>query len=518
MNPPCRRTASASVARCAVLALAAAPAFSPGFAIAQQEDEKEPARPPSVYLEPRVTLQHTVTSNAPLAPTAVSDQVTEIRPGFLFVSNTARIKGFADYSLGGLHYARETGSSHVEHNLNANAVIEAIEQRAFIDVSGIVSSQPISAFGAPVNGSPANPNASQTSTFRLSPYLRGRLGSAAEYEARYSVEDTRTDTVNRSDLLTQDWLLRVGSGKNGSIVGWSVDASQQTSDFSLGQNIETRTLRGSLNYAVTPHFLISGVGGTESTNQISPTRKSYSITGFGAEWQPSARTRFSVNHENRYFGEAHNIELEHRSARTVWRYTDTRGISNGQNSQSASMGSLFDLLNGFYTQQESDPIRRTQLVLAEIARLGLPANAQVLNNFLSSANTVQRSQQLSLALLGQRSMVTLAISQSDNRPLDGALNLGDDFDTNTRIRQRGWSLLLAHRLTPNSSIQASLGAQRSVGTAPGLESRVRSGSLGLNTLLARRTNGSLQVRRTLSDGPASPYSESAVIGTITHRF
>ena len=78
-------------------------------------------------------------------------------------------------------------------------------------------------------------------------------------------------------------------------------------------------------------------------------------------------------------------------------------------------------------------------------------------------------------------------------------------------------LQLAHRLTPNSSIQASLGEQRSVGTAPGLESSVRSASLGLSTLLARRTSGSLQVRRAISDG-AIPYSESAVIGTITHRF
>ena len=83
---------------------------------------------------------------------------------------------------------------------------------------------------------------------------------------------------------------------------------------------------------------------------------------------------------------------------------------------------------------------------------------------------------------------------------------------------RGVSLLLAHRLTPNTSIQASLDELRSVGTVPGLETRVRTLSLGLNTLLAPRTSGGLQVRRSLSDGPASPYSESAVVGTITHRF
>ena len=517
MNPPYRRTASASVARCAALALAAAPAFFPCLATAQQEAEPATSRQPSLWLEPRVTLQHTVTSNARLDSTAISDQVTEVSPGFRLVSNTARVKGFADYSLRGIHYAKQSNSSHVEHNLNANAVIEAVEQWAFVDVSGVVAPQSISVFGAPVNGSPANPNASQTASYRISPYLRGHLGSVADYEARYSLQDTRTDTSSRSNVTVQDWLLRVGSNK-GQVLGWSVDGSQQTADFSLDRRIETSALRGTLNYAVTPQLLLSGVGGTESTNQISATRESHSIWGAGATWQPSQRTRLSVNGERRYFGNAYNVALEHRTARTVWRYTDSRGISNGQDAQSASLGPLFDLLNGFYAQIEPDPIRRAKLVLAEIDRLGLSTGTQVLPDFLRSSSTVQRMQQLSLALLGQRTMVTLTASHSNNRRLDGTLHLGDDFDTNANIRMRGVSLLLAHRLTPNTSIQASLDERRSVGTVPGLETRVRTLSLGLNTLLAPRTSGGIQVRRSLSDGSASPYSESAVVGTITHRF
>ena len=524
MHLPHRRQASTPAVRCAALelALATASALLPGTVLAEQDDAQAGAQATpyqsSLWLEPRVSVEHTVTSNARLDASGVSDQVTEVIPGVRLVSNTARVKGFFDYSLHGAYYARESVPHHVWHNLNASAVLEAIEQRVFIDVAGVVASQPISAFGAPVDGSPANPNNSQTSSFRLSPYLRGSMGSSVDYEARYAVQDTRTDATNRSGVTTQDWLLHLGSRKNGQILGWSVDASQQTADFSLGRRIDTTTLRARMSYAVSPQLLLSAVGGTESTNQLSPTQESHAIGGIGAIWQPSERTRLSFERESRYFGEAHNVVLEHRTGRTVWRYTDQKGISNGLGAQTASLGSLFDLLDGFYSRLEADPIRRTQLVLAEIERLGLPANVQVFQDFLKSSSTVQRVQQLSLALLGQRSTVTLAISRSDSRLLDGSLHLGDDFDTNTQIRQHGWNLLLAHRLTPNASIHASFGEQRSVGTVPGLETRVRALILGWNVLLTRRTSGAIQMRRVLSDGPASPYSESAIMGIITHRF
>ncbi len=518
MNRPYRYTASPCLVRWASLALAAAPALLPGTVTAQQDDVQAAPRQPSMVFEPRISVQHTITSNARLDAASISDQVTEVSPGFQLISNMARIKGFVDYSLHDTYYARESRFNEIRHSLNVSAVVEAIEQWAFVDVDAVVASQPISAFGAPVDGSPANANSSQTSSFRLSPYLRGRMGSVADYEARYSVQDTRTKTDSRSDVTTQEWVLRLGSQESGRVVGWSVDASDQVADYSPGRRIKTTTLRARVNVAVTPQVRLTGIGGAESTNQLSPTRESHSITGFGAAWQPSERTRMSFERESRYFGGSHNATIEHRTGRTVWRYTDVKAVSNGLGAQSASLGSLFDLFDGFYTQIEPDPVRRTQLVLAEIERLGLPANVQVFQDFLRSSSTLQRAQQLSLALLGQRSTVTLAVSRSDSRALGGALQLGDDFDTNSRIRQRGWSLWLAHRLTPNSSVHANWGEQRSVGTLPGLETRVRSLVLGWNTLLARRTSAGIQIRRVLSDGPASPYSESAIVGTITHRF
>jgi uncharacterized protein (PEP-CTERM system associated) len=360
----------------------------------------------------------------------------------------------------------------------------------------------------------------QTSSFRVSPYLKGSFGSAVDYEARYSLQDTRSDAGNRANVTVQGLLLHLGSKSDGhTTLGWSLDAMQENADFSFGRNIDTTTLRGRVSYLASPQLLLVGIGGVESTNQISPTRSSHSIVGFGADWRPSERTRLFLERESRYFGEAHNVNFEYRTARTVWSYTDRKGIFTGLGAQSsASMGSLFDLLDSFYARTEPNAIRRTQLVLAEIERRGLPADMQVFQDFLTSSSTLQRLQQLSVALLGQRTTFTLEILRSDTRLLDGTLQLGDDFDTNTRIRQRGWRLMVGHRLTPNASINASVGEMRSVGSVPGLETRVRPLILGWDNRVARRTNVGIQLRRVLSDGSITRYDESAIMGFLTHRF
>lgn len=512
---------------------AATPAPSPvtgSVASPKNTELKDPRTTPakrSSWLEPRVSVRHTITNNVRRDASQTSDQITEVSPGLRWVGNTARVQGFADYSLRGFHYARGGAASGIEHHLNARATIEALEQRVFVDVSGVATVQPISAFGAPVDGAPAsaNPNATQTTSFGLSPYVRGRLGSAAEYEARYSVQDTRADTARRSDVRVQDLRLRVGNPKNGHWLAWVLEAQQEQVDFSLGRSIDSAAVRARLSAAITPQWALLGVVGVESTNQLSLARESNRITGFGVVWRPSLRTRLSALSENRYFGQAHNVLLEHHSANTIWRYSDTKGVTQGLGAQSASQGSLFDVLYGFYAQVEPDPILRTQRVLSEIDRLGLSADGPLPPDFLRSASTLQRAQQLSLALLGRRSVVTLALMQTDSRRLDvqGALGLpsGDDFDSSSHIRQRGWAVLLAHRLTPQTSVQAGVMEQRTVGsggTALGQQARVRSVTAGLTTQLAPRTSAGVQFRRSVSDGRLSDYNESAVVFVVTHRF
>lgn len=536
------RMASFSLAACAAWGLSVAPMVLPALAAAQvsdpaarqsssasgptaSSDAASAAAPSSLgqakqgerWFEPRITLRHTATTNARLNSPGLSDQMTEFMPGFRLMRNTARVKGFADYTLSGTHYARGTAPDKIWHNLNARGTVEAVDNRVFIDVDGMMGLQPISAFG-PTGNSPANSNMAQTSNFRVSPYLKGDFSNGVDYEARYSLREIRSDTATRVSATAHDWLLHIGKKPLGQFWGWGVDATQRNIDYSSGRKVDSTSLRARLSYWPIAPLRLTAIGGIESTNQLSPEKTSHNIVGFGFDWRPSDRTRLSFERESRYFGESHNAKFEYRAARTLWRYTDRKTAISGLGAQSASMGSLFDLLDGYYSRIEPDPIRRLQIIQSEITRLGLPADMQVFQDFLTSASTLQRLQQLSLALLGQRTSLTLAASRSDTRRLDGSLQLGDDFNNNQRIRQRGWNIMLAHRLTPNSAINATFGDMRSVGSTLGWETRTRTLIVGSNTLIAPRTNLGLQLRRVLSDGSITKYNESAIIGFVTHRF
>ncbi len=469
------------------------------------------------WFEPRITIQHTVTSNGPLTSGGGSDQVTEVMPGFSVIRDSARVKGFADYTLHGTHYARGTSSDKVWHNLNARGTVEAIDNHLYIDIDGMLGLQPVSAFG-PTGTSLANSNMAKTSSFRVSPYIRGEFVNGVDYEVRYGLQEFRSDTASNSNVTINDWRLHLGKVPRGQLFGWGLDATQEDADYSNGRNIDTTALRGRLTYLPVATLSVTGIVGVESTNQLSPEKKSHRITGFAIDWRPSERSRLFVERQSRYFGESHNASLEYRTARTVWRYTDQKDVMSGLGVQSASMGSLFDLLDGFYAGLEPNPILRMRIIQAELARLGLPPDTKIFQDFLSSSSRLQRSQNLSLALLGRRSTLTLAALRSDTRQMDGSLSLGDDFQNNQRIRQRGWSAIIGHRLTPNTTVNAMVSGTRSIGSTLGWEMKTRMFQLGMNTLVAPRTSLGLQLRRVLSDGNVSNYDESAVMAFITHRF
>lgn len=75
---------------------------------------------------------------------------------------------------------------------------------------------------------------------------------------------------------------------------------------------------------------------------------------------------------------------------------------NGLGDQFGSPSPLYDLLDGFYMRTEPNAIRRMQLVQAEIERMGLPADMQVFQDFLTSSSKLQRLQNLSFAIAIQK--------------------------------------------------------------------------------------------------------------------
>ena len=492
---------------------------------AQTVDTQEPVSAtgakPAFSVVPRVSVAETFTDNARLSSVDKrADQITEISPGIRITSETGRVKGYFDYSLRELIYAQNSAPSTTQNALNTFGTVEAVEKRAYLDFSGNISQQAISAFGTQSVGNTAtNANLTETSSFRLSPYVRGRLTDAAEYEARYSLATTRTQSSLVSDVTAADTLVKVGSGNAFRLLGWSVAGTQQSVSYSAGRTTEADRLRAVLTYAVTPQFRLSAIGGREANNYLSFDKQSYDSTGFGVDWTPSERTKLSASRENRFFGEGHNLSFEHRTGRTVWRFSDVRDtFATPSQSGVGSIGSVYDLFFTQFASIEPDPILRAQLVNNFLLANGINPNAAVISNFLTSAVSLQRRQNLSFSLLGVRDTVTFMATRSETSQLDSQSNFSGDFSKSTIVSQQGFSASYAHRLTPLSSLNVFASQQNTSGSFVLQDSTLRYFNVSVSSLIAKRSTATLGIRRVVFDSTTSPYVETAITGNLTVQF
>jgi uncharacterized protein (PEP-CTERM system associated) len=390
--------------------------------------------------------------------------------------------------------------------------------RAYVDASAVASEEAISAFGPSGGSGISDNNRSATFSYRFSPYLKGRLAGATDYEVRYSLAGSNTRQAGRSDSQSQDLSLLMQGVFNGPL-GWSIQAQSGTTDYSQDRETRSDSVRLNLNYAVTPQLMLTALAGVERNDVLSVQRESYNIAGVGANWRPSPRSRLSLDLQKRYFGHSHNLQLEHRTGRTLWRLRDSRDVSNSPTqAATASLGTLQDLLDAYYLPLEPDPVKRAQLVSAGLLELGLSGGTEVFQSFLASSATLARTQSLSAVLQGRRTVVTATLSRSRTSRLQSLISLGDDFDSSDFVLQHALGVSVGHRLTPLTSVSADWSLQRNEGSLATQKTTNNSLTLRMNTQLAPRTSGSVQLRRTVQDSPTSPYGETSIAGTVNHRF
>lgn len=492
---------------------------------AQAADGQEPVSGGEIKrglaVVPRVSVAETFSDNARLTNNDQrADQITEISPGIRITSDGGRVKGYFDYALRELIYAQNSYTSTTQNSLNTFGTVEAVEKWAYLDFSGTISQQAISAFGTQsVGNTAANVNLTETSSYRLSPYVRGRLTDAAEYEARYTQWETRSKSSLVPDVTSKDGLVKVGSGSAFRVLGWSGEASRQSITYGAGRNTQADRLRAVVTYAANPQFRLSAIGGREANNYTTINKESYASGGFGVDWTPSERTKLSAFHENRFFGDGHNLSIEHRTARTVWRFSDVRDVyATPSQTGFGRIGSVYDIFYSQFASLEPDPVKRAQLVNDFLQSNGINPNTTIVSSFLSSAASVQRLQDVSFSLLGARDTVTFMATRRESRRLDTLSTVFDDLSNSTVLIQHGFNVGYAHRLTPQSSLNMLLSQQKTSGATTVQEATLRSVNLSVSTRLDNRTSAMLGLRRVVFDSIASPYVESAVTGSLTVQF
>ena len=130
---------------------------------------------------PSLLINERLTDNSRLEKNSKEwDLVSQVTPAIHVDSRGGRVKGFFDYALTGIAYARNTESNEFQNSLNSFVNLEAVENWAFVDFRANISQQVISAYGTQTaDPSLINRNRTEVRTFGISPYVKGRLAGAA---------------------------------------------------------------------------------------------------------------------------------------------------------------------------------------------------------------------------------------------------------------------------------------------------------------------------------------------------
>lgn len=475
----------------------------------------------ALSIVPRVSVTETVTDNVRLSTTGQqSDQVTEISPGIRIISDSSRLKGYFDYSLNEILYAQNSSDRQTQNALSTLGTWEAIDNWAYLDFSASISQQTVSAFDTrSFDNTSINANRAEVARYRLSPYVRGRLGGSASYEARYSRSVTSSDSAALSGVATDDGLVKISGDSSFRRLGWSVDASEQRVDYSAGRATEADRVNLGLSYAITPQFRVLANGGREANNYTSFDKQSYGNGGFGVNWSPSERTRLSASRDHRSFGDSHSLNFEHRTARTAWRFSDTKGVSVMPDQTGSASLALSDILYSQYLSGTQNPIPRAQFNALLPSFFGINPSSRITFGVLMSALSLERRQDLSFALLGVRDTVTFSATRSESSRLDTvATGIFDDLTKSTLLRQRGFGINYAHRLTPDYSLTALASQQNTTGDTSLQDSTLQLFNLSVTGKVGRQASGSVGVRRVVYDSSFSSYTETALIVTLTVQF
>ncbi len=499
-------------------------AFASGCAGAQQPsgDGSPGGTGQSWRIIPRVSFSETFTDNVGLSGGVKrAEQITEISPGFRVQSNAARLTAYADYSLRNFIYAKGTQGDTTQNALNAFGTLTAIDKWAFVDFNAQISQQSISAFGPQATGTGStNSNSTETSTYRLSPYARGRVGNFADYTIRYSHSETRTASELASSSVVDQFIASLSGTTTITSLSWTFDASRQSSAFGSARKSVSDQAQGRLKFRIDPQLTLTGSAGVEANDYASLTRQSRTNFGYGADWTPTPRTQVSVFRERRFFGNGHTISFAHRMPLTAIRFTDSKNVTTSSpNSQtSGPQGTYYDLLFAQLAASVPDPVQRAQQVSTLLQQSGISPNATITSGFLSARVTVQRRQELSLVLNGLRNTATYTLFQSVVDSF-GAVTAGvDDFSNSPSVKQRGMSSNLSHRLSPSTSLNAFSSWSRSDGASGGLSTTQRNFNVNLTTRLSPRVNMSVGLRSSRADSTIAPYRENALLGSLSAQF
>lgn len=444
-----------------------------------------------------------------------SQFITQISPGFRWAGRAGRLQGTIDYTLNAKFYSKQDEADTRQNALAATLRGELVEDWFFVDGRASIAQEAVTPFGRPVTSSPAaNDNATEVRQFSLSPYIRGRVFGTATYEARWTAARVRGARKEASNSDTDTASISLNNAA-ASKLGWGLAATRQRVDFGSGANSANDRINAQVSWAVDVDLRLGLTGGRESTDIVGGTSRSYDNWGWTLRWTPSPRTDLSVLSERRYFGNSHSLSLTHRMRRSSLIYNDTRGSSSGSGAFGIGRPvSLYSVYFDLFASQEPDPVLRDQLVRSFLSSIGQDPSALVSGGFLTSAVSLQRRQNLGLAIQGVRTNISLQAFRGYTR----SLQTSGGAQQAQPVQQSGFLTSISYRLTPTSALSLSGSRQRTVSDGTQPESDNQSANLSWSSVLGPHVSTSIALRHTDFNGLSNSYRETAATASLNVRF
>lgn len=478
---------------------------------------------PSWKISPSVSVEGTYTDNVSLTPNKKADFVTRLSPGITLDGKSGRASASLNYQWQHYSYAENSALSNQQRTLVAKGQLELVEQWLFLDGSHNIAQKSVSAFGKQSVGNELiNSNRSETAAYSISPYIKGRLASVADYQLRYTGTHTRADSgalAGGTAATTRAWNAQLTGAAPLALLRWSLSADQQTVRNSNNFDSHSDHVSGTLTYQIDPQIRLQASLGRESDNFTSVAQRSRTTSGVGLDWAPTERTSVSLKKDRNAAGNAHSVNFSHRTALSAWKFSDSRSITIPTPQMAlASSGTAYDLLNLQLASSFPDSAERAAEVNRQLEQTGIAADAPIFGSLMTSQAFVQTRQQASVALNGANNTVVFAADRSNSERIGAGVGLADDFAQNSSIRQAGFNTSWAHKLTPHASLTLNASKSRSTGSA-NVDTSTRAWSLSFNTRLGAKTSASVGLRQSRFDSSAGTgYDEQALLGAMQLKF
>jgi uncharacterized protein (PEP-CTERM system associated) len=279
-----------------------------------------------------VALSATYSDNADLNSNTKGKQeelYLQVLPYFTLDGTGARVKARGYYAPALYTGTIGDSSANIDNFLSLNGTVEVTPDTFFVDgyaTASVVNQNATGPGGGIPNGSYLynSDNLTQAFGVGVSPYVRYRLGSTADFLARATIGTTNFANASENNAVNASFLTGFTSGPSFQRLPWSVYYSLTGLDFNessavYGSSNTYQQLTGRASYVISPIWRVDGsLGYANNDYETTSGNTSGATWSLGGTWTPSSRIALSLGYGGQPYGDSWYLDYRYAHKRVTW--------------------------------------------------------------------------------------------------------------------------------------------------------------------------------------------------------